>query len=136
MSRTLGILIVLVILGGLVRYVFHSQRAEAEHPDRPAAPPTSGRSAAEAIYEAAVLRFRPITMTTLTALLGSLPLALGVGPGSELRRPLGIAIVGGFLVSQLLTLYTTPVIFLFMERVRHAMSGTLPKYFGAPRGAT
>jgi multidrug efflux pump subunit AcrB len=97
---------------------------------------SSERSAAEAIYEAAVLRFRPITMTTLTALLGSLPLALGVGPGSELRRPLGIAIVGGLLVSQLLTLYTTPVIFLFMERIRHAMSGMLPKYFGAPRGAT
>jgi hydrophobe/amphiphile efflux-1 (HAE1) family protein len=84
----------------------------------------AGRSAHDAIREAALLRFRPITMTTMTALLGSLPLALGTGAGSELRRPLGIAIVGGLLVSQLLTLYTTPVIFLFVERVRSAVLGT------------
>ena len=89
---------------------------------------TEGMTAPEAIRAACVLRFRPIMMTTLAALLGALPLALGSGTGSELRKPLGISIVGGLLFSQMLTLYTTPVIYLALERVRLF----LRRLFGLP----
>jgi multidrug efflux pump subunit AcrB len=77
-----------------------------------------GLSPIDAIHRASVLRFRPIMMTTMAAILGAMPIALGAGTGSELRRPLGISIVGGLVVSQLLTLYTTPVIYLVMDRMR------------------
>jgi multidrug efflux pump len=77
-----------------------------------------GKSPKESIFQACVLRFRPITMTTMAALLGGLPLALGTGSGAEMRRPLGIAIVGGLIFSQMLTLYTTPVIYLYLDRMR------------------
>jgi multidrug efflux pump len=80
------------------------------------------KSATDAIYQACLLRFRPIMMTTMAALLGGLPLALGSGIGSELRRPLGIAMVGGLLVSQVLTLYTTPVIYIFFDNLAHRFS--------------
>jgi multidrug efflux pump len=84
---------------------------------------SEGKNSRDSIYEACILRFRPIMMTTMAALLGGLPLALGTGTGSELRRPLGITIVGGLIVSQALTLFTTPVVYLYLDRLRLRLGG-------------
>jgi multidrug efflux pump len=82
-----------------------------------------GKNSEDAIFEACILRFRPIMMTTMSAMLGAVPLALGTGTGSEMRRPLGIAIVGGLIFSQLLTLYTTPVVYLYLDRLQTWLRG-------------
>ncbi len=105
----IGILLLIgIVKKNAIMMIDFALVAEREH----------GKAPVDAIYEACVLRFRPITMTTFAALLGALPLAFGTGTGSELRRPLGITIVGGLIVSQALTLFTTPVVYLAFDRVR------------------
>ncbi len=119
-------LIGIILLIGIVKkngimMVDFALEAEREH----------GMTPLDAIYQASLLRFRPIMMTTMAALLGGLPLALGSGMGSELRRPLGISMVGGLLLSQVLTLYTTPVVYLFFDRLAQRWSGARASASGA-----
>src|SRR6195256_3772898 len=92
-----------------------------------------GKSPREAIHQACLLRLRPILMTTMAAILGALPLMLGTGTGSELRHPLGIAIVGGLVVSQVLTLFTTPVIYLAFDRLARRIGGSISHGAGDER---
>ncbi|MFP5235847.1 MAG: efflux RND transporter permease subunit [Acidobacteriota bacterium] len=117
----------IILLIGIVKkngilIVDFALEAEREH----------GKNSTDAIYEASLLRFRPIMMTTMAALLGGLPLALGTGLGSELRHPLGISMVGGLLLSQILTLYTTPVIYIFFDVLGQKLTGHRPSH-AAPR---
>jgi multidrug efflux pump subunit AcrB len=115
---TIIALIGIILLIGIVKknailmidFALEAERVEGKRPE-------------DAILQACVLRFRPIMMTTMAALFGALPLAIGFGTGAELRRPLGIAIVGGLIFSQMLTLYTTPVVYLYLDRVKSRLSG-------------
>jgi multidrug efflux pump len=116
---TIIALIGIILLIGIVKkngimLVDFALEAERQH----------GLSPEQAIYEACMIRFRPILMTTLAAMLGAVPFIIATGPGSELRRPLGMTIVGGLIVSQILTLYTTPVIYLMLDRLHRRLGGS------------
>ena len=100
-----------------------------------AAERNEGKNSRDSIYEACLLRFRPILMTTMAAILGAVPLALGTGTGSEFLRPLGIAIIGGLAVSQMLTLYTTPVVYLYFDRLQSWRQGLIHAGHGEPAGS-
>jgi multidrug efflux pump len=110
------ILLIGIVKKNAIMMIDFALVAEREH----------GKSTRDAIFEACQLRFRPILMTTMAALFGAVPLAFGTGTGSELRRPLGITIVGGLIVSQVLTLYTTPVVYLLFDRMRLRFSSKQP----------
>jgi multidrug efflux pump len=116
------ILLIGIVKKNAIMMIDFALVAEREH----------GKNTADAIFEACMLRFRPILMTTMAALFGALPLAFGTGTGSELRRPLGITIVGGLIVSQLLTLYTTPVVYLFLDGLRLRVQGKARGAFHPP----
>ena len=122
------ILLIGIVKKNAIMMIDFALEAEREHDMNPR----------DAIFEACRLRFRPIMMTTIAAMLGALPLALGFGDGGELRRPLGIAIVGGLMVSQVLTLYTTPVVYLYLDRfrlwARQLLSADVPAACRRPKG--
>jgi multidrug efflux pump subunit AcrB len=123
MDLSIIALIGIILLIGIVKknailmidFAVQTEREEQKAPD-------------EAIYKACLLRFRPIMMTTMAAMFGALPLALGTGVGAELRRPLGIAIVGGLILSQMLTLFTTPVVYIYMDRLQSALRRAFRKH--------
>ena len=118
------ILLIGIVKKNAIMMIDFALQAEREH----------GLDPDEAIYQACLLRFRPILMTTLAALFGALPLALGSGYGAELRQPLGIAIVGGLIFSQMLTLYTTPVVYIYLDRFRLWLSGRFFNRIRFPSG--
>jgi multidrug efflux pump subunit AcrB len=123
MDLSIIALIGIILLIGIVKknailmidFAVQTEREEQKAPD-------------QAIYKACLLRFRPIMMTTMAAMFGALPLALGTGVGAELRRPLGIAIVGGLILSQMLTLFTTPVVYIYMDRLQSALRRAFRKH--------